>query len=120
MNRSTRKNGTESEWTTTNPVVGIAKAAGTELRAFAAYLALTMIAICLAVVPLIESFQPNGVASSGLQAFESLISKLGRQCRVHYEDGELQGLEEWVPTRLLACPWGERKALLRDEGRAAR
>lgn len=44
----------------------------------------------------------------------------GRQCRVRYEDGELKGLEEWVPTRLLACPWGERTALLRDEERAGR
>ncbi|MEV6226857.1 phage terminase small subunit P27 family [Saccharopolyspora shandongensis] len=40
-NRSTRKDGTESEWTTTNPAVGIAKAAGTELRAFAAHFGLT-------------------------------------------------------------------------------
>ena len=42
-----------------------------------------------------------------------------RQARVRYESGELQGLEEWVQTRLLACPWGERKELLRDEERAA-
>lgn len=43
-----------------------------------------------------------------------------RQCRIRYEDGELRSLEEWVPTRLLACAWGERKGLLRDEERAAR
>jgi hypothetical protein len=43
----------------------------------------------------------------------------GRQCRVRYEDGELQGLEEWVQTRVLVCRWGERKAFLRDEERAA-
>lgn len=41
-----------------------------------------------------------------------------RKCRVRYEEGDLQGLDEWVPTRLVACPWGERKALLRDEERA--
>ncbi|WP_372495577.1 P27 family phage terminase small subunit [Saccharopolyspora soli] len=41
VNRSTRKDGTESEWTTTNPAVGIAKAAGTELRGFAAHFGLT-------------------------------------------------------------------------------
>lgn len=40
-NHSTRKDGSESEWTTTNPAVGIAKAAGQELRAFAAHFGLT-------------------------------------------------------------------------------
>lgn len=44
----------------------------------------------------------------------------GRQSRIRYEDGELKGLEEWVQTRLLTCAWGERKAFLRDEERAAR
>ena len=42
----------------------------------------------------------------------------GHKCRVRYEEGELQGLDEWVPTRQIACPWGERKTLLRDEERA--
>ena len=32
-----------------------------------------------------------------------------RQCRIRYDEGELKGLDEWVPTRLLACAWGERK-----------
>jgi hypothetical protein len=41
----------------------------------------------------------------------------GHKCRVRYEDGQLQGLDEWVPTRQVACPWGDRKALLRDEER---
>lgn len=40
-NHSTRKDGTESEWTTTNPAVGIASAAGRELRSFAAQFGLT-------------------------------------------------------------------------------
>jgi P27 family predicted phage terminase small subunit len=40
-NRATRKDGTESEWTTTNPAVGIASTAGKELRAFAAQFGLT-------------------------------------------------------------------------------
>ncbi|GAB3556255.1 hypothetical protein [Spelaeicoccus albus] len=44
----------------------------------------------------------------------------GRQCRIRYEDGELEDLEEWVHTRLIACVWGERKFFLRDEERAAR
>lgn len=41
-----------------------------------------------------------------------------RQARVRYAEGELLGLEEWVPSRLLVCPWGERHAVLRDERRA--
>ena len=44
----------------------------------------------------------------------------GGQIRVRYEQGELHGLDEWVPTRLLACRWGERAALLRDEEHATR
>jgi hypothetical protein len=40
-----------------------------------------------------------------------------RKCRVQYEEGELHGLDEWVPTRQIACPWGEHKSLLRDEER---
>ena len=32
-------------------------------------------------------------------------------------DGDLDGLEEWVPTRTVMCPWGERQAFLRDESR---
>lgn len=40
-NHSTRKDGTESTWTTTNPAVGIASTAGKELRAFAAQFGLT-------------------------------------------------------------------------------
>lgn len=42
-----------------------------------------------------------------------------RQCRIRYEVGELEGLTEWVQTRLIACAWGERKAFLLDEERAA-
>lgn len=43
-----------------------------------------------------------------------------RQAKVRFEDGELAGLEDWVTTRELVCPWGERKMMLRDEERAAR
>ena len=42
-----------------------------------------------------------------------------RQSRIRYLDGELEGLEEWVPSRIIACAWGDRKSLLRDEERAA-
>ena len=42
------------------------------------------------------------------------------QVRVRYESGGLAGVEDWVRTRHLACPWKERKRLLRDEERAAR
>jgi hypothetical protein len=44
----------------------------------------------------------------------------GRQARVRHEMGDLDGLIEWVPTRLIACRWTERKALQKDEGRAAK
>lgn len=42
------------------------------------------------------------------------------QARVKFETGKLAGLEEWVRTRHLACAWGNRKALSRDEERSAR
>lgn len=41
VNHSTRKDGTQSEWTTQNPSVGIAAAAGRELRMFAREFGLT-------------------------------------------------------------------------------
>jgi hypothetical protein len=47
----------------------------------------------------------------------------GRPARAHqggFEDGLLPGLEEFVQTRQLVIPWGERKALLRDEERMER
>lgn len=40
-NHSTRKDGTESTWTTTNPAVGVVTQAGKELRAFAAQFGLS-------------------------------------------------------------------------------
>lgn len=43
----------------------------------------------------------------------------GSQVKVRFDDGELAGLEDWVTTRELVCPWGERKTLLRDEACAA-
>lgn len=42
------------------------------------------------------------------------------QVQVRHESGDLAGLEEWVRTRHLACPWGDLKALERDEERTAR
>jgi hypothetical protein len=42
------------------------------------------------------------------------------QIHIRYESGDLAGLEEWVRTRHLACPWGERKVFQRDEERTAR
>jgi hypothetical protein len=39
------------------------------------------------------------------------------KAKVRHRDGELAGLEEWVPTRALVCPWAERAAFLRDESR---
>jgi hypothetical protein len=37
--------------------------------------------------------------------------------KIRWECGDLRGLEEWVSTRQLLCPWGERQALLRDRQR---
>jgi hypothetical protein len=51
-----------------------------------------------------------------------LLDVVGRKSKVkvRYEDGPHPGLEEYVGTRQIVVPWGERKALLRDEERAAR
>jgi hypothetical protein len=37
--------------------------------------------------------------------------------KIRHADGDLDGLEEWVPTRTLMCPWGARQAFLHDESR---
>jgi hypothetical protein len=39
------------------------------------------------------------------------------KAKVSHRDGELDGLEEWVPTRTLLCRWAERSPFLRDESR---
>lgn len=51
-----------------------------------------------------------------------LIEKVaGRpKVKIRFEDGPYPGLEEYVLTRRLVVPWGERKALLRDEERLQR
>jgi hypothetical protein len=51
-----------------------------------------------------------------------LLDKVARKgkIKVRFEDGPHPGLEEYVTTRQIICPWGERKAVLRDEQRAAR
>jgi hypothetical protein len=41
------------------------------------------------------------------------------KAKVRWLDGEREGLEEWLLTRCLICPWGERREFLRDEERAA-
>jgi hypothetical protein len=41
------------------------------------------------------------------------------KAKVRWLEGEREGLEEWLSTRCLICPWGERKAFVRDEERAA-
>ena len=48
-----------------------------------------------------------------------LIAKVGRggKVKIRYEDGPHPGLEEYVRTMNLIVPWGERKALQRDEER---
>lgn len=41
------------------------------------------------------------------------------KAKIRHCGGELAGLEEWVPTRTLLCPWPERSRFLRDETRRA-
>lgn len=41
------------------------------------------------------------------------------KARIRHAEGELDGLEEWAPSRTLVCRWGERAAFLRDETRLA-
>ena len=43
-------------------------------------------------------------------------AKAGK-AKVRHADGDLDGLEEWVPTRTMMAPWGQRQAFLRDESR---
>lgn len=51
-----------------------------------------------------------------------LVDKVGRKgkVKIRFEDGPHPGLEEYASTRQLLVPWGERRALMRDEERAAR
>ena len=48
-----------------------------------------------------------------------LVAKVGRggKVLVRHLYGEHKGLEEYVPARQIICPWGERRAFLRDENR---
>ena len=39
------------------------------------------------------------------------------KAKVRHVEGDLDGLEEWAPTRTVMCPWGERQAFLRVEPR---
>lgn len=39
------------------------------------------------------------------------------KAKIRHADGDLGGLEEWVPTRTLMAPWGQRQAFLRDESK---
>lgn len=51
-----------------------------------------------------------------------LLDKVGRKgkLKVRFQDGPHPGLEEYVSSRRPVVPWGERRALLHDEERAAR
>jgi hypothetical protein len=51
-----------------------------------------------------------------------LLAKVGRggKVQVRFEDGPFPGLEEYVHTRQLVVPWGERQAFLKDEERLER
>lgn len=54
---------------------------------------------------------------SGLRKIIFVGPSRAGKAKVRRVDGDLDGLEEWVPTRTLKCPWGERQAFLRDESR---
>src|SRR5438552_557050 len=51
-----------------------------------------------------------------------LVAKVGRRghVKVRHEDEPHAGLEEYVQTRQLVVPWGEHKAVIRDEERMER
>jgi hypothetical protein len=51
-----------------------------------------------------------------------LLAKVGRggKVQVRFEDGPFPGLEEYIHTRQLVVPWGERQAFLKDEVRLER
>lgn len=57
--------------------------------------------------------------ASHLSKVQVIAPPRSRQVKIRHADGELNGLEEWVPTRQIMCPWGERRAYLRDERREA-
>ncbi len=48
-----------------------------------------------------------------------LLDKVGRggRVKIRFEDGPHPGLEEYARTRQLIVPWGQRRALMRDEER---
>ena len=50
-----------------------------------------------------------------------LLDKVRRKgkIKIRFEDGPHPGLEEYISTRQLVVPWGQRHAVLRDEKRAA-
>jgi hypothetical protein len=55
----------------------------------------------------------------GLQKVMFIGPAKAGKAKVRHRDGELDGLEEWVPTRTLMCPWAERSPFLHDESRWA-
>ena len=58
-------------------------------------------------------------AGCGLQKATFLGPARAGKAKVRHRGGDLDGLEEWVPTRSLMCPWADRGAFLRDESRHA-
>jgi hypothetical protein len=64
----------------------------------------------------------EGSLTSGDPLKVKLLEKIGRggKVKIRFEDGPHPGLDEYVRTRQLIVPWGQRKALLRDEERAQR
>jgi hypothetical protein len=50
-----------------------------------------------------------------------LLDKVGRKgkIKIRFEDGPHPGLEEYISTRQLVAPWGQRHEVLKDEKLAA-
>jgi hypothetical protein len=62
--------------------------------------------------------KPTDHHEQPFRAKVALLPGRGGKVRVVHRGGELDGLDEWVPTRGVVCLWGERKAYLHDESRS--
>lgn len=58
---------------------------------------------------------PQTADPHALLKVQVLVPPRRGKVRVRYLTGDIEGLEEWVPTRNLLCLWKERKAFIMDE-----
>lgn len=66
-----------------------------------------------------HALRPLGQPEESLVKVQVLLPPRRGKVRIRYLTGAEQGLEEWIPTRQLACLWKERRAFLRDEQKEA-